>query len=369
MKHSILCIDDEIDNLDALERLFRKRYTVYKCASGDEGLEVLKKNPNIAVIISDQRMPHMTGVEFLGKSQKLQPEAVRILLTGYTDIESVIASINEGRIYRYVTKPWDPVDFVNAVDKAVERYQLGLELREKNVALEKALNELKVLDQAKSHFMILINHELKTPLTAILSYLDLLTESKLSVEQEKFVSRIQQGADRLLNLVNDVLKLVSAESGLTKVSYKKMGLKKWVAAFSDVVDSKLKEKGQTLAFDVEDISVYADIQILQEVMLRILDNALKFSAKGSSIEVHVTKTAEGARVSVRNPGAPLKQRLIDQITKPFAVDEDIMHHSHGTGLGLSLCQALLRTHHSHLEIENAKGAIVVGFQLKSDPRT
>lgn len=67
------------------------------------------KNEKIAVIVTDQRMPNMTGVEFLTASMKLQPEAVRILLTGFTDIESVISAINFGQIYRYVTKPWDPV--------------------------------------------------------------------------------------------------------------------------------------------------------------------------------------------------------------------------------------------------------------------
>src|SRR6202012_3259788 len=124
--------------------------------------------------VTDQRMPGMTGVELLSESMESTPDAVRILLTGYTDIESVIAAINSGQIYRYVTKPWDPVDLTNAVDKAIERYEMSAELKEKNAALEMALRELRVLDEAKSNFMILINHELKTPLTSMVSFLSLL---------------------------------------------------------------------------------------------------------------------------------------------------------------------------------------------------
>src|ERR1700748_2470560 len=99
MKHTILCVDDEVDNVDALERLFRKRYNILKATSGAQGLELLKEHQP-SLIISDQRMPNMTGVDFLAKSMRLYPDTMRILLTGYTDIDSVIDSINSGQVYR-----------------------------------------------------------------------------------------------------------------------------------------------------------------------------------------------------------------------------------------------------------------------------
>ena len=140
MKHAILCVDDEVDNVDALERLFRKKFKVFKATSGPEAISILDENP-VTVIISDQRMPEMTGVEFLSRSLKIQPNTIRILLTGYTDIDSVIDAINSGQVYRYVTKPWDPVDLTTAVDRAVERYELQEEIKQKNIELEKALEE------------------------------------------------------------------------------------------------------------------------------------------------------------------------------------------------------------------------------------
>ena len=110
MKHTILCVDDETDNVDALERLFRRKYNVLKATSGAAALKIME-DEKVSLIVTDQRMPGMTGVEFLAKSMKLQADPVRILLTGYTDIESVISAINSGQIYRYVTKPWDPRGF------------------------------------------------------------------------------------------------------------------------------------------------------------------------------------------------------------------------------------------------------------------
>src|SRR4051812_6288219 len=102
MSYTILVVDDEADILDSLERQFRKEYKVLKATSGIEALRFLQKE-TIHLILSDQRMPEMTGVQLFERVQKIQPDAIRMLLTGYTDVASVIAAINNGHIYRYIT--------------------------------------------------------------------------------------------------------------------------------------------------------------------------------------------------------------------------------------------------------------------------
>lgn len=104
-KQTILCVDDEIDNVQALERIFRQKYTVLKATSGREALDVLDHHRGpVALIITDQRMPEMTGVELLSHTIEKFPDTIRILLTGYTDIESVVSAVNTGQISRYLTK-------------------------------------------------------------------------------------------------------------------------------------------------------------------------------------------------------------------------------------------------------------------------
>ena len=117
-QHTILCVDDEPHNLDALQRSLRKEYSVITAASGPEALEQLQSH-SISLIITDQRMPHMTGVEFLEKSLEVCPEVIRIILTGFTDVEDLIGAINTGRVYRYITKPWDPHDLRLTVRRAL----------------------------------------------------------------------------------------------------------------------------------------------------------------------------------------------------------------------------------------------------------
>lgn len=363
-KHTILCVDDEIDNVDALERLFRKKYTVLKATSGKEALEVLAKNPGpLALIITDQRMPEMTGVEFLEQTLNSHPETVRILLTGYTDLESVILAVNKGQIFRYLTKPWDPVDLTNTVEHAVERFSLGQELKQKNVELAKALEELKSLDVAKSNFMILINHELKTPLTSILSFSSLLAESKLSDDDKLMVNRITKSAERLKSLVDDVLLVVRAETNQLKIDIQSTAFTEFEEGLSKEVRDLLLKKQQKLVFKLEPINVKSDVRLIKQVVIRLIHNASKFGTEFSDIHVESIRNGSQLRFLIHNKGPQLPSSVIDKITKPFYIDEDVMHHSSGTGLGLTICQAILKSHHSHLQFKNTAHGVIVFFEL------
>lgn len=364
MEHSILVVDDESDNVDALERLFRKKHHVLKATSGKDALQILKDN-KVSLIVSDQRMPHMSGVDFLAKSQKIRPEAMRILLTGYTDIDSVISAINTGQIYRYVTKPWDPVDLTATVDRAIEQFELSAELKDKNIALSKALAELKVLDEAKTQFMVLINHELKTPLTVMLSYLELLGETPLSEEQTKFLSRVNSAAARLQQLISDSLELVSAEAGLLKTSISSTTTSELFKNLESDFEEALSKRELSLLIDDPILKLKTDARLLRTVFSRLLDNASKFAKEGSSIHVQAEARSNGIEFIIANEGKPIGAAQIDKILRPFSLDENMLNHSKGTGLGLTLCRAILNRLDSELSIECIKGLFTVRFTVRT----
>ncbi|MBW4644551.1 MAG: response regulator [Goleter apudmare HA4340-LM2] len=123
-KLKILVVDDEPDNLDLLYRTFRRDFHVLKADSGMNALEILATEGEVAVIISDQRMPEMKGTEFLSKTVPQFPDTVRIILTGFTDIEDLVEAINAGQVYKYITKPWDPGELKAVVQRAAETYDL-----------------------------------------------------------------------------------------------------------------------------------------------------------------------------------------------------------------------------------------------------
>ncbi len=365
MRHTILCVDDEIDNLDALERLLRSKYSVLKAVSGLDALQVLDKNPGpISVIITDQRMPNMTGVQLLEQSIKTHPDSIRILLTGYTDIESIIEAVNSGQIYRYINKPWDPVDLTATVDRAVEKFSLLAELKQKNDELSKAFNELKTLDEAKNKFMILINHELKTPLTSILSFTDLLKETRLTEEQDICAKRIERGANRLRGLIDDVLLVVQGETGTLKTKITPFQCSDLQIQVSSDVSLLANQKGIKTILRWADKKIIADQILIQQVLNRLIHNAVKFARDNSQILVRTELTQpHRVKFSVYNQGAGVSSTVIDKIMKPFFMDEDVMRHSVGIGLGLSICQSILKAHSSKLAIANESEGVEVSFEI------
>ncbi|MBN1794627.1 MAG: response regulator [Candidatus Omnitrophica bacterium] len=128
-KHKILLVDDEAHVLSALERvLHTETLTVIGATSGEEALQKLKEH-GADLIISDYRMPEMTGVEFLKEAKQIAPDAIRIMLTGYADLESTIKAINEGEVYRFVTKPWNNDDLRVIVKNALAHFDIIMDNR------------------------------------------------------------------------------------------------------------------------------------------------------------------------------------------------------------------------------------------------
>jgi DNA-binding NtrC family response regulator len=127
-KHPILLVDDEPEILFSLRGLLRKEFELYTAESGAEALEILRQHP-VHVIMTDQRMPQMTGVELLRRARGDCPEAIRMIFTGYADIKAVIDAINQGQIYRYLTKPWDPDELLAVLHEACAHYERITERR------------------------------------------------------------------------------------------------------------------------------------------------------------------------------------------------------------------------------------------------
>jgi two-component system, NtrC family, response regulator HupR/HoxA len=139
---TILVVDDEPRVLDALEAVLAADFRVLRAEGGEQALRLLP-GADVAVIITDYRMPHMTGVELLRRSQDLAPDAVRIVLTAYTDVDSLMDAINTGRIYHFVPKPWDPNELLIIVRRAAERYTLARDNARLRDELELSVNALR----------------------------------------------------------------------------------------------------------------------------------------------------------------------------------------------------------------------------------
>lgn len=147
-KINVLYIDDEENNLNAFKAVFRREFNVFVAESAKEGLKIIDEN-EIEVILSDQRMPEMTGVEFFESILENHADAMRILVTGYSDINTVIEAINKGQVYRYVAKPWCNEDLSILIKQAYEVYRLRKENKELTATLLRVNQQLEFMLRQK----------------------------------------------------------------------------------------------------------------------------------------------------------------------------------------------------------------------------
>jgi response regulator RpfG family c-di-GMP phosphodiesterase len=147
-KISILYVDDEENNLISFKATFRLKYKVFTALSGSDAIKILGSNL-IHVIITDQRMPNMTGVEFLEKIIDDFPDPIRILLTGFTDMNAVVDAINKGKIFHYLTKPWNEEELDKTIERAYDIYMEKEKIKQMNEKLEISNSQLEFLLRQK----------------------------------------------------------------------------------------------------------------------------------------------------------------------------------------------------------------------------
>lgn len=329
MTPHLLYVDDEIENLKVFERLFKKDFQIRTCLSGEEGLKIFEEHAmDISLIVSDQRMPGMTGVDFLNACKLIRPEPIRIIITGYADLESTINAINEAEIYRFVKKPWEVLDLKQTLIEAQRKYELKSQLVRINGELRALNQQLRSIDDLKNKFMMLVNHELKTPITVQKSFLELLNETELNEEQKLFLNRAQKGGAKLEALVEEILFLLKLESYDRIPQEDQVNIKEVLEKFGDnETDLKMEN----------DFFVESNQEYLIEALRRIVENAQIHKAKESRVELECVSK----KIKISNKVDPENIPELEQIIKPFEIHENPFNHSKGLGLGLSVALVIL----------------------------
>lgn len=337
----ILLVDDEKDNLQALSRLLRGHFKVTTTTSPKEALQLLGSQ-TFHVIVSDQRMPTLSGVELLEKAKKLSPHSTRILLTGYTDIESVIEAINRGHIYRYIAKPWDPEELKITLKQANEAFLLRKEIEEKNQALEKSLAELSLLDKAKARFLSLVSHELNTPLTVLQSFMSLLSQSQADLNQDlqKSVSALSKAVSRFSEIVSEVLTYTRIESAgtlqLSKVPFEE----KLKGILSRIKNTAEKKQIELSLESKKAIDASFDWEKMELALGKIFSAVVSRALPKTTIQM-VTQNEEGHPiVDICWKGDALPAEAF----KPFETGSSEMHHHQNLGLSLAIAKLIVEGH-------------------------
>jgi signal transduction histidine kinase len=325
--YSILYLDDEEQNLLSFQALFRRTYNVFTTSSAHEAVDILNNN-EIHVIFSDQKMPDVSGVEFFETILPDFPNAVRILLTGYADIEAVIDAINKGQVYRYVAKPWDANELAICVENAIEKYHRDQKLQSQNHQLEKTNSELAQLVFGASN-------ELKPAIESMMLSLAALENSNPTADQSQAIAQLKLQAAHLQTFAQQVSQFY--QNTHAAVTMEEIDL----AGLLDEIIEKLPQNLTSVAWEiVKELNVQGkfrcDRKRLSMVLQSLLINAIQYSdpAKpANTITLQVIQNTEKAVFKIEDQGKGMDQQLLDRLFS-MQLQNDV-HETAGVGLHLT----------------------------------
>ena len=216
-RHSILLIDDEEAILEIMAAMLADEgYDLLTAGSAEEGLALLKKTPDVSLIISDQHMPGMTGVQFFAQARHISPDALRVLLTGYTDTDAIIDAINSGGIHRYLTKPWSREDFLHTIRQMLGKADLMRENRRLDELVKKQNAELLDLNKGleekvrqKTRHLNQSLEELRSSLEKIRMILGgtVLAMSRIVESRDPYTAGHEQQVARIACVISEKMQL------------------------------------------------------------------------------------------------------------------------------------------------------------------
>jgi signal transduction histidine kinase len=366
-------VDDEADVVASVQDLLRLEYRVLGATRAQEGLQILH-DLEIHIVMTDQRMPGMSGVEFLHRVRAEQPDAVRLLFTGYADIKAVIDAINQGNVFRYITKPWDPDELQTIIRQAAEQYDLRVErkkllaeLQAKNEELVQANTELKEANELKDAFIKVASHELRTPLTILLGLSELaLRTSEVSQPLQSWLTSIHKATLRLHHLVDQLVKMLMADCFERPLERMPTDLAALLQLTAEDVRPFVEQRRQELVLDLApDLgTLFIEAPKIRDSIDHLLLNAIKFTPDQGKIGLAARRTADrGAEIKVRDTGLGIEPASLPHIFEPFFTRFDVSRHSsgqyefnrRGLGLGLSLVKAFVEMHGGSIEVASEAG--------------
>lgn len=325
----VLYIDDEENNLQAFKASFRRQYEIYTAISAAEGLKILQ-SVAVHVIIADQKMPNTTGVEFFKSITDTFPDPVRILLTGYTDIEALADAINHGDIYRYITKPWNDLELHNSIKNAYDAYKAKIDLRNKMAELEKTNDEL-------NRFIYSISHELRAPLVSVIGIVNLVKMEGLYNSSGEYWSLIETCSNKLDYYIQKTLQYYKNNKTVTDIN--EVDFKKLIKELIDVYAYTDKDTQFIVQVD-QPVSFRGDLFRIEVILGNLISNAIKYqrvAELNKKVNIDVEVTSEAVQINITDNGMGILNEHLEKIFTQFFKGK--VHH--GSGMGLFIVKEAL----------------------------
>ncbi|HEY44274.1 MAG TPA: hybrid sensor histidine kinase/response regulator [Anaerolineae bacterium] len=359
----ILVIDDELGIREGCRRALEPQgYKVETASTLKEGLDKIQRS-DFDLILLDIMMPEGRGIDLLGPIAEKDPDIVSVIITGYATVELAVEAIKQGA-YDFISKPFDTDVLLMTVNQGLEKRRLSLEakrlqtIEEQAAELTRAKDEMERLDQFKTSFTLMVAHELRAPVSALLSFLRTLQKGYVPADQQQeILTRSIERAEELLDLVNDLLSLATAREEFDSPKRIIFSLADSLEKVIPLFQAQAEEKGMTFDVDVDQrplVEVNPDQMV--QLWSNLISNAIKYTPAGGVVRIILGEDHGWATGIVQDNGigiAPEHQAKIfdDFYRTPQAKAFERL----GTGLGLTLVKKIVEGHGGTIEVESALG--------------
>lgn len=361
-KEKIFLVDDELDSLDTFKDSFDDHFTILKANSAEEALKMLKEHTDIAIVVADQRMPGMTGTELLAEIKCTYPLIVRVLLTGYADISAAIEAINQGTVYKYISKPYNPGETLKLLHEAVGyHHQIKEDLKLKNHTLRLIQEKTARAMEAYTGW---IAHHVNNALQSVQTFMELVQPRFTKDDDEKDFAKTTAGYVRR---IGDTIKMLIRIYAYGLERFVKTPLYVLVEFENEEIKAALKNKKITVKKEVRDrdYEIMADPMGIQEAVRKLVLNAVEASPEGSAVEVAAARFdddgKESVLIQVKDRGKGMTPEIKEKIFFPFLKVTDAESIR---GLGMPFVQAMVARHGGDVLVDSQPGkGTTVSFAL------
>ncbi len=352
---NVLYVDDLQTNLILFQATFEHDYHIILAESAAKALEIMKE-VEIQVLVTDQRMPDMTGTELLEIVSREYPEVRRFLLTAFTDFETVVEAVNKGHIHGYINKPLQAEEVRLSINNSLEMYYLRKRNNEMMIELENANLELMGLDGMKSEIIKVISQEIRNPLNRIMGTLHLLKDKMKGQELAGVINILDSSVSRLEEFSSMTEQISILKSPGHTLDMQELNLKQVIEYGMIEVSEELKEKG--IGLDLQnhtpDLCIKGESDLLVSCLVNILRNAMNHTGRGETITIITSKSDNEVICEVIDQGGNYSEKLLEDLTSQLTATDHKLNLN--LGIDLALSQLIMEAHGGNILFEKANGS-------------